>query len=889
MTSQSGDNNAIDHKTQQIGTFDKMTVDSDIPSEADNIQSTPDYAQATDTLRISPPTEIHPSALASNAVSFSENKTNGVPSNIGPQAELLDAGPANSPAIPLENVNPTDLVAASSFSEPIATSVLPVVEAPISEVRQETGIIPVEEADAIPPQELGQEENFGTDESFTSATGPVTTGEATTVGQGMDVTEDSTLGLATTTVLPHHPPVPVPEGATLELPVDPAPTPVEPAAVTPPVDHEMREVPFSPSKVARGREDDDMEDGPAAKRTRTDADGSGLAEFKVPDLPQPAQISHDNATPAQLEQNPPSRIMTKARSKHLLHGLKNQKRTKDAAPFSVPVDPVKLNIPTYLDVIKHPMDLGTMEEKLKEDRYASVEEYIGDFDQIVQNATKFNGPEHTVTKMANNLRPGFERSLLSLPAEDVAEPSSGKKAKKPQLPPAPKATPARRESRSSLGNSHSPGASAGSPQTFALNPQGMPLIRRDSTLGDGRPKREIHPPAPRDLPYSTAKPKKKKYQAELKFCQEVLSELEKPKYRGIGYAFYNPVDPVALNIPHYHKIIKKPMDLGTISSKLKNAQYENAKEFESDIRLMFQNCYKFNPATDPVNQMGKQFEKVFDEQWATKKEWLEDHAPQSGPQTPGSSPEPDDEDEEEEEEEEEEDNQLTILQKQIAAMSKQVEMIQKKKNSPPASSKKGTKAGKPTKKGNKKGANPTAVPPPFKSEKKGAQKVKKEAKEHRAPYVTYEQKQDISSRINSLPEARMQTALKIIRENMPQLKNGVQEEEIELDIDELSNDVLYKLLQFVRKYAPSNSSFEAGAPLRAKDSPAPKAPSSKPKKNKPMSKYEQEARISELQGRLAGFHNPTSDDPPEPTVKGEAAKAESSGDESESGSESEEE
>ncbi len=85
-----------------------------------------------------------------------------------------------------------------------------------------------------------------------------------------------------------------------------------------------------------------------------------------------------------------------------------------------------------------------------------------------------------------------------------------------------------------------------------------------------------------------------------------------------------------------------------------------------------------------------------------------------------------------------------------------------------------------------------------------------------------------------------------------------------MDIDELSNDVLYKLLQFVRKYAPSNPSFDTSATPRVKDSPAPKASGTKPKKNKPMSKYEQEARISELQGRLAGFHNPTSDESPEP-------------------------
>ena len=78
------------------------------------------------------------------------------------------------------------------------------------------------------------------------------------------------------------------------------------------------------------------------------------------------------------------------------------------------------------------------------------------------------------------------------------------------------------------------------------------------------------------------------------------------------------------------------------------------------------------------------------------------------------------------------------------------------------------------------------------------------------------------------------------------LCKGSQEEEIELDIDELSDEVLYKLLTFVKRHAP-----------RAEDKAAPNptvAPaSSRPKKNKPMGKAEQEAQIKELRGKLNGL------------------------------------
>ena len=89
---------------------------------------------------------------------------------------------------------------------------------------------------------------------------------------------------------------------------------------------------------------------------------------------------------------------------------------------------------------------------------------------------------------------------------------------------------------------------------------------------------------------------------------------------------------------------------------------------------------------------------------------------------------------------------------------------------------------------------------------------------------------------------------------------GVQEDEIELDIDELSNDVLYKLLGFVRKYAPRPND---SPPARQAPAPAP-VQASHPKKNKPMSKNEQEAKIREIQSRLSGFQNAGSDQSPEP-------------------------
>ena len=564
---------------------------------------------------------------------------------------------------------------------------------------------------------------------------------------------------------PRHPPVPVPEGTSTEAPLDPAPSPAPQAETSSPVvepesqvtDEIMQDAPSSSAKVAREREEDDLEDGPVAKRSKTEQDST--SDFKVPERPAiNTQVNGMHTEESQTSAPP----MTQLQHKHCMRTIQNVKRIQSSTPFRNPVDPVAMGIPSYPNVITTPMDLRTLEENLKGNKYSTVEAFTADFDLIIRNCETFNGRESPFTKLAFEMKASFDKNMSKIPGPEVSEPSPADRKKKAVIPAATKVSLPRRESRSVLpGPARSP-VSAASPQTFALNPQGIPLIRRDSTLGDGRPKREIHPPAPRDLPYANQKPKKKKYQWELKFCDKLLAEFGKQKYANVSWPFLTAVDPVALNIPTYHSIIKKPMDLGTMKAKLDHGEYENAKEFEADARQMFQNCYRFNPPSDPINIAGHELEKAFDSEWAKKRDWIEANTPSSGPQSVGSSePEDSDEEDEEEEEEEEEQTQLSKLQQQIAAMSRQVELITQKKKSPPVSSKKVTKGAKPVRKETKKAAAPA------KTEKKAASKP---AKKEKTPYVTYEQKQDISNRINSLSESKMATALRIIRENMPNLQ-----------------------------------------------------------------------------------------------------------------------
>ena len=61
----------------------------------------------------------------------------------------------------------------------------------------------------------------------------------------------------------------------------------------------------------------------------------------------------------------------------------------------------------------------------------------------------------------------------------------------------------------------------------------------------------------------------------------MLNALQRHRFHGI---FANPVDPIMLGIPDYLEVIKDPMDLGSVSDKLRRGEYKHPREFEFGCR-----------------------------------------------------------------------------------------------------------------------------------------------------------------------------------------------------------------------------------------------------------------------------------------------------------------
>ncbi|KAF3008846.1 hypothetical protein E8E13_010869 [Curvularia kusanoi] len=763
----------------------------------------------------------------------------------------------------------------SLFGDDIAQSVTEATEAPISDVRDEPAPAPA----AAAPAEI-QTTSESTQVVPETQVAPSIEAPPT---DAMDTTGDTLEDAAS--VAPTKP--------MKELSIQPES--VTPAKAEPSADQSMEDAP----QVGKVRPREDFEEGnediaPDAKRTKTEEVSGSQGDIKSQ---LPAQLVQANgsstprgdgtATPrgvATVISSEPSGVhraadyepwpttpMTQAQNKFLLERIRNTKKIKVSLAFKDPVDPVALNIPTYPQIVTKPMDLSTMEGKLKENRYTYVKEFMEDLDQMIENSELFNNKQHPVTQAGYNLRAYFLKGMGKMPRGTVDEPLKSAKAKKPSVSMAPKAV--KRESKPAPPTVKSPAAATSPPAAWPLGQDGMPIIRRDSTSANDRPKRDIHRPS-KDLPYASAKPRKKKYQQELKFCESVLTEIVKPKYAGVTFPFMTPVDPVALNIPSYLKIIKKPMDFGTIERNFKAGMYQSAKDFHADCMLVFQNCYKFNPEGDAVNAMGHQMEDLFNKLWSEKAAWLEQHAP-----APEQSPEvySDEEDEEEDEEEEETDAaqaHFLAIQQQIAELNAKAQELlnaQKgKRASPKASSKKKkAPAAMPKKK-----SVPLAVPPPAK-----AGKPKPKAKP--AQPLSFAQKQDISEGISTLGDADMRKAVQIIRNGCPHLAN-VHDDEMELDMDEINDETLRELLKFIKSLRGSKGStsmadddFEPARPVHKQTT------ASRPKKNKPMGKTEQEDNMRKIQEKLQSFQGGISGSSQSPPAHEEESSDDDSGSESE--------
>ena len=83
------------------------------------------------------------------------------------------------------------------------------------------------------------------------------------------------------------------------------------------------------------------------------------------------------------------------------------------------MDTEALGLVDYFDIIKKPMDLGTVKEKLDTRQYASHVEFVEDVRLIFMNCYRYNHPDTDVVAMAKKLQVCMPVKFLPFARADI--------------------------------------------------------------------------------------------------------------------------------------------------------------------------------------------------------------------------------------------------------------------------------------------------------------------------------------------------------------------------------------------------------------------------------------------------------------------------------------
>lgn len=262
----------------------------------------------------------------------------------------------------------------------------------------------------------------------------------------------------------------------------------------------------------------------------------------------------------------------------------------------------------------------------------------------------------------------------------------------------------------------------------------------------------------------------------LKRCSNLLGRLMKHKY---SWVFNTPVDVKGLKLHDYHTIIKHPMDLGTVKTRLNKKLYKSPRDFAEDVRLTFSNAMTYNSKGQDVHVMAETLSKMFEEGWAPieaqcnlnrRHEMSRERilpnpnsrgfhepspAPSIAPTTPVPPPPP------------------------LETRSFERSEFRRVPDDPPS--------------------RPTNMAPLGRTPASENPKVKDPIIRE----MTFEEKQKLSFCLQDLPSDKLDGVVQIIKTRNPALLG--QEDEIELDIESLDNETLWELDRFVTNYMKSMS------------------------------------------------------------------------------------
>ncbi|RCI05559.1 hypothetical protein CU098_000262, partial [Rhizopus stolonifer] len=319
-----------------------------------------------------------------------------------------------------------------------------------------------------------------------------------------------------------------------------------------------------------------------------------------------------------LSLNPTSAPTSKPKLKKISHGstseeLKKCRRVLNklnkydcALPFVQPVDELIDGAPNYYEIIKNPMDLSLIKRRVENKEYTTFRQLEDDIHLMLNNCFTYNGPGTFVYNEGLALEAAFDKEVTNLQHNEFIKPSKPKITEtfaisQPVSSPVPMIADVGQPVKIIP-----PIIPAQPVLPFEPEVSKRPEIPETQLIPTKRSREEVQSPV------SNTSEKKTKRRTEYEKMEVIIiNAMTNPH----AFEFLRPVDPIRQGVPQYFTIIKKPMDLSTIQAKLKNNVYKNPLDMNEDVKLIFKNCYTFNPPDTYVYNEAKLLEESYNQDW----------------------------------------------------------------------------------------------------------------------------------------------------------------------------------------------------------------------------------------------------------------------------------
>ncbi|XP_054935830.1 protein polybromo-1 isoform X18 [Physeter macrocephalus] len=252
--------------------------------------------------------------------------------------------------------------------------------------------------------------------------------------------------------------------------------------------------------------------------------------------------------------------------------------------------PSKVQYPDYYAIIKEPIDLKTIAQRIQNGSYKSVHAMAKDIDLLAKNAKTYNEPGSQVFKDANSIKKIFYMKKAEIEHHEMTK-SSLRMRTPSNLVAARLTGPS--HSKGSLGEERNPtnkyyrnkrAVQGGRLSAITMALQYGSESEEDAALAAARYEEGESEAESITSFMDVSNPFYQLYDT-VRSCRNNQGQL-------IAEPFFHL--PSKKKYPDYYQQIKMPISLQQIRTKLKNQEYETLDHLECDLNLMFENAKRYN-------------------------------------------------------------------------------------------------------------------------------------------------------------------------------------------------------------------------------------------------------------------------------------------------------